>query len=49
MVPSLRRGTYEEEQALGEGKNDELALDMLIFSTLWGVQVEVSFAIDRGV
>lgn len=48
MIPSLRMGIYEEEQALGEGKNDELGLDMLSLSTGWGVQVEMSSAIDTG-
>ena len=49
MIPSLRMGIYEEEQALGEGKNDELGLDMLSLSTGWGVQVEMSSVIDTGV
>ena len=33
---------------MGEGKSDELGLDMLSLSTGWGVQVEMSSAIDTG-
>ena len=49
MILSLRMGIYEEEQAFGEGKNDELGLDMLSLSTGGGVQVEMPSAIDTGV